>query len=179
MGDDLAVIRRILDGDVDSFRVLVERYQGPLRCFIRNLVSDTHEGEDLAQDVFLAAFRNLASYDPRRAGFGTWLLTIARNRCLNALARRRPVLLDELPDRVEVRPPDVELNEAEWFRLLDRALDALPFEQKAAFILAEIQGLSLAEIATIEGVKPGTVKSRLSRARDRLRSYFRRTAEPL
>jgi RNA polymerase sigma-70 factor, ECF subfamily len=179
MGDDLAVIRRILDGDVDAFRVLVERYQGPLRCFIHNLVSDTHEGEDLAQDVFLAAFRKLASYDPRRAAFATWLLTIARNRCLNALARRRPVLLDELPDRAEVRPPDADLTAAEWFRLLDQALAALPFEQKTVFILAEIQGLSLAEIAAIEGIKSGTVKSRLSRARDQLRSFFQRTAEPL
>ena len=177
MGDDLAVIRRILDGDMDAFRVLVERYQGPLRCFIGNLVADTHEGEDLAQDVFLAAYRNLASYDPGRAAFATWLLTIARNRCLNALAKRRPILLDELPDRVEVRPPDAELSAAEWFGLLDRALDALPFEQKTVFVLAEIQGLSLAEIAAIEGVKPGTIKSRLSRARDKLRSFFQRTAE--
>jgi RNA polymerase sigma-70 factor (ECF subfamily) len=177
MGDELAVIRRILDGDVESFRVLVERYQGPLRCFIGNLIADTHEGEDLAQEVFLAAFRNLASYDPHQAAFSTWLLTIARNRCLNVLDKRRPVLLAELPDTAEVRPPDAGLSEAEWFQQLDQALAALPFEQKTAFVLAEIQGLPLAEIAAIEAVKSGTIKSRLSRARDKLRSFFRHTAE--
>lgn len=75
------------------------------------------------------------------------------------------------------RPPDGELAEAEWFRLLDRALDALPFEQKTVFVLAEVQGLALDEVAAIEGVPLGTVKSRLSRAKTKLRSLLGHPAE--
>jgi RNA polymerase sigma-70 factor (ECF subfamily) len=177
MSDDLPVIRRVLDGDLDAFRVLVRRHEGPLHGLIRNLIPDAHEAEDVAQDVFLTAYRRLASYDPGRAAFSTWLLTIARNKCLNAFKRRRPVPLDGLPESAGGRPPERELAEAEWFRLLDRALEALPFEQKTAFVLAEIQGLSLDEVGRVEGVPVGTVKSRLSRAKAKLRSLLGRTAE--
>jgi RNA polymerase sigma-70 factor, ECF subfamily len=177
MGDDLPVIRRVLGGDVEAFRLLVEKYQGPLLCLIRNVIGDAQEGEDLAQDVFLAAYANLASFDPGRAAFSTWLFTIARNKCRNARKKRRPVAMGDLPEGAELRTPDAELAGAEWFRQLDEALAALPFEQKTAFVLAEIQGLPHEEVARIEGVRPGTVKSRVSRAREKLRARLRPTAE--
>lgn len=75
------------------------------------------------------------------------------------------------------RTPDLALAESEFFRQLDAALAALPFDQKTAFVLAEIQGLPYEEIARIEAVSVGTVKSRLSRAKVKLRSVFERTAE--
>jgi RNA polymerase sigma-70 factor (ECF subfamily) len=177
MSDDLSVIRCVLDGDLEAFRILVERYQGPLFGLIGNLLPDAHEAEDVAQDVFLAAYRRLASYDPTRAAFSTWLFTIARNRCLNVRKRRRPVPLEGLPESAGDQPADVAAAEAEWFHQFDRALDALPGEQRTAFVLAEIQGLPLDQVGQIEGVPLGTVKSRLSRAREKLRSLLGRTAE--
>lgn len=178
MDEDQDVIRRVLDGEVESFRWLVRRYERPLFGLIRNLVSDAHDGEDVAQEVFLTAYRRLRSYDPTQGTFSTWLLTIARNKCLNALKKRRPVVLDPLPERLAPRTPDAELAEVEWFRRLDQALDALPFAQKSAFVLAEIQGRSLEEIARIEGVPVGTVKSRLGRAKEKLRSLLRPVEQP-
>jgi RNA polymerase sigma-70 factor (ECF subfamily) len=176
VNEDLEVIRRILAGDTEAFRLLVVRYQRPLFGFIRNLVPGP-DGEDIAQDVFLAAFANLASFDPSRAGFSTWLFTIARNRCLAALKKRRPVLCARLPERADSRTPDVEASEEEWFRRLDDALEQLPVEQRTAFVLAELQGLAHDEIARMEGVSVGTVKSRLSRAREKLRALLPRPAE--
>lgn len=178
MDEDQDVIRRVLDGDVESFRLMVRRYERPLHRLIRNLVPDAHDGEDIAQEVFLTAYCRLASYDPVQGAFSTWLLTIARNKCLNALKKRRPVLMDHLPEAVGLRTPDAELSEAEWFRRLDEALDTLAFAQKSAFVLAEIQGLSLEEISRIEGVPVGTVKSRLGRAKEKLRSLLRPTEQP-
>jgi RNA polymerase sigma-70 factor (ECF subfamily) len=177
MNDDLAVIQRVITGDVESFRVLVQRYQHLLFATVRNLVPDAGECEDVAQEVFLAAFTHLGSYDPRRAAFSTWLLTIARNKCWNMLSKKRPQLRGRLPEGADRRTPDREAAEAECFRRLDEALAALPFEQKTAFVLAEIQGLSLEEVAKVEGVKVGTVKSRLSRAREKLRAWFRPAVE--
>lgn len=178
MDDDQDVIRGVLDGDVESFRVLVRRYEQPLHRLIRNLVVDAHDGEDIAQEVFLTAFRRLASYDSGQGRFSTWLFTIARNKCINAQKKRRPVLLHSLPDAALQRTPDTELSEAEWFRLLDDALDKLPLTQKTVFVLAEIQELSLEEIAQIEDVPVGTAKSRLSRAKEKLRAILRLEEQP-
>jgi RNA polymerase sigma-70 factor (ECF subfamily) len=143
-----------------------------LFCLVSNLGADAAESEDLAQEIFLTVYRNLTAYDPRRGAFSTWLFTIARNKCWNALQKKRPIPLAELPEQADERTPDAEAVQEELFRRLDAALAVLPFEQRTVFVLAEIQDLSLEEISRIEGVKLGTVKSRLSRARDRLRSLL-------
>lgn len=178
MDDDLNAIRRVVAGDVESFRRLVERYQRPLLAMVRDLTPPDTDREGVAQDVFLAAFRGLASFDPRRSAFPTWLFTIARNRCRNELARRRPVAAAELPDVADPRSPGRAAAEADLLPLLDAALDALPFEQRSAFVLAHLQGLSYEEVGRIEGVGVGTVKSRIARAREKLRRLLRHAAEP-
>lgn len=177
MTDDTSVIRRVLAGDVDLFRVLVERYQGLLCCFVRNLTRDRGEGEDIAQEVFLAAYVNLGRYDPSRSTFSTWLLTIARNRCVNAWKKRRLGVAEALPEAADFRTPESELAEQELQQQLDACLAGLPPEQQTVFVLAEIQGLRHEEIARIEGVKLGTIKSRLSRAKDKLRALLQPRVE--
>ncbi len=175
--DDQAVIAQVLAGDTDAFRVLVLRYQRPLFVFIGRLVGDRQECEDIAQEVFLAAYVHLRRYDPQCATFSTWLYTMARNRCVNAWKRRRPAARDVLREPADMRTPDLRLAEEELFQRLDAELDALPLEQKTVFVLSELQELSHEEVARIEGVKLGTVKSRLSRARAKLRAVFARIVE--
>jgi RNA polymerase sigma-70 factor (ECF subfamily) len=176
MTDDQA-IARVLDGDTESFRTLVERYERPLFGLIRNLIDDHHECEDIAQSTLLAAYAKLASYDSNRAAFVTWLLTIARNKCLNALKKKRPVAFDVLP---EVRRADADRQRrahSDVFLCLDTALARLPLQQKTAFVLAEIEGFSYAEVARIEQVRLGTVKSRINRARTSPRRALDRMSE--
>jgi RNA polymerase sigma-70 factor (ECF subfamily) len=79
---------------------------------------------------------------------------------------------------IDPRLPEQAASEAELFRQLDAALDALPFQQRSAFVLAEMQGLSYEEVGRIEGVGVGTVKSRIARAREKLRCLLRHAAEP-
>ena len=177
MNDDLDAIQQVLGDDIESFRRLVDRYQRPLLTMVRNLTPRDIDHEGVAQEVFLAAFRCLPSFDPKRSAFSTWLFTIARNRCRNELARRRPRPAAELPDVVDPRSPEQAASDAELFRQLDTALDALPFEQRSAFVLAQLQGLSYEEVGRIEGVGVGTVKSRIARAREKLRSLLRLVAE--
>jgi RNA polymerase sigma-70 factor (ECF subfamily) len=178
MNVDFAVIRRILAGNPDAFRVLVRRYEGHVWRLARAFTRDPNDCEDLAQDAFLTAYLRLADYDPGQGPFLTWLLTIARNKCLNALKKRKPRLLAELPEGADQRTPDLAFAEKEWFRQLDVALDSMPLEQKVVFLLAEIEELPHEEICRIEGVPVGTVKSRLSRAKEKLRSFFRAVEQP-
>lgn len=172
--DDATVVRQVIAGSVGEFRTLVERHQGPVYRFVLGLLGHRQEAEDVTQDAFLAAFRSLAKFDPGRARFSTWLFTIARNLAINRYRKELPHRkLAELT-AVEVRnPPDGRTESTESLAQIDRALDTLPLEQKTVFVLAEIEQLAHAEIAHIEGIAVGTVKSRLSRAKGRLRVALR------
>ncbi len=176
MTEETEVIRRVVCGEVDAFQLLVRRYERPVFRLIGNLVANRHACEDVAQDVFLTAFRNLPTFDPRRSRFSTWLLTIARNKCLNALKKKAPSTCAELPHPLRRRTAHDDLVGKELFEQLDEALDALPPALRTVFVLAELMDLSNEEIAQVEGVKVGTVRSRLSRAKAKLRSLLRQYA---
>lgn len=170
MASEDQIVAQVLAGKASEFRKLVERYQQPIFRFTRNLIGDEHDAEDITQEVFLAAFNNLASYNPKRASLLTWLFTIARNRSVNYLKRRRPVIDGEAIAQTQPAASSQDDARNEFWSQLDRALDALPIEQKAAFVLAEIEGLPYADIAHIEQTTLGTVKSRIHRAKQRLRA---------
>ena len=170
MSDELRTIRAVQAGETEAFRVLVDRYRHAVIRFTRNLVRD-QDAEDVAQDVFLAAFRRIASFDPQQGRFATWLLAIARNRCVSLLRDRRESV--DKVQHLDARPNVREADALDFGRRLDRALDALPLEQKTAFVLAEIEGIAHAEIAEIEGVAVGTIKSRVSRAKEKLRDSLK------
>lgn len=174
MDGDRTLIERVLAGDVEAFRELVERHQRRVFGFVRNLVRHAPDAEDLVQEVFVAAFRKLDSFNAERSQFSTWLLTIARNRCLNHLQRSSVATISSTEFDIAARTalPADEVLSREMHVRLDAALELLPLEQRTAFVLAEIQELSYAEIALIEEVELGTIKSRVSRAKQRLREVL-------
>ena len=171
MASEEHIVARILAGETGGFRQLVDQYRLPVFRFTRNLIGDEHDAEDVAQEVFLAAFNNLASYDAKRAALQTWLFTIARNRCVNYLKRKRPIV-DGVIAKTERAASSNKPARNEFWKQLDEALEALPIEQKTAFILAEIEDLPYADIAHIEQTSLGTVKSRIHRAKQRLRAVM-------
>jgi RNA polymerase sigma-70 factor (ECF subfamily) len=168
MTDEMQWIQRVLDGDTAVFRSLVERYQRPVMSMIRHLTGLTTDCEDIAQEVFLSAFRNLKSFDPERSRFSTWLFMIARNKSINALRRNRHISLKDSSMSNPCDEPDELLERREVFRQLDQALTQLPETYRRAFILAEFENLPYDRIAQIECVGLGTVKSRIHRAKEKL-----------
>lgn len=172
MSDEQAIITRILDGETEAFRLLVQRYQGPVVSMVANLTGRWDGSEDVAQEVFLAAFRALRSFDPARSTLATWLFTIARNKALNALARRRTLSADAAPEPSQATKPGRAMAEQEFFAALNRGLASLPVNQRTAFTLVEIEELSYEVVAQVEGVPVGTVKSRVSRAKESLRQIL-------
>ena len=170
MIEDTGIIRAVLEGDTESFRLLVQRYQKPVIRMIANLINDRHICEDVAQEVFLAAYKKLPSFDPARGGFSTWLFTIARNKSINAIKKRKILSMSNPPENPDFSGPADSLIRDELFIELDRALNSLNPGHKRALVMAEFENLPYEQIAQIEGVKIGTIKSRINRAKHRLRS---------
>ena len=169
MTDEISIIKAVLEGDVESFRELVQRYEKPVIGMIKNLINDRHICEDIAQDVFFAAYKKLSSFDPARSSFSTWLFTIARNKSLNVVKKKRASSMSSLPEKSDTSGPTDVLIQQEFYGQLDTALQNLPAKQKTAFVLAEFEKLPYEQIAQIEGVRMGTVKSRINRAKKKLR----------
>ncbi|MDH4240682.1 MAG: sigma-70 family RNA polymerase sigma factor [Phycisphaerae bacterium] len=176
MTHETEIIRRVLEGDIESFRLLLARYEKPVVRMIRNITYDKESCEDLAQDVFLTAYEKLASFDRARSSFSTWLFTIARNKSLNALKKKKPLSISEPPEKSNPHNPSDDMAEREFYDRLDKTLQTLPSRQRRAFILAEFEKLSYAEIAQIEGTRLGTIKSRINRAKMKLRTALKEFA---
>ena len=155
--------------DPDAFWSLVQPYDRMLRALAYRLVGDRDLMDDVLQEAYLKAFRALPSLRGKGA-LGTWLYRIVYNASMDQLRRRQrapQVALEDLPDRPAPAPDPGEV--AAGRRDLAVALDALPPQMRAAVLLVDAEGLSYEEAGVIIGVPPGTVASRLSRARVALR----------
>jgi RNA polymerase sigma-70 factor (ECF subfamily) len=135
---------------------------------IRRHLWDSHRCEEISQEVFVAAFQKLSTFDPARSEFSTWLFTIARNKSINALKKKIPLPTEEPPEAPVSRNPSHDLLDKEIFMELDETLKALPGKLQRAFVLAEIEQMPYEEIARIEAARLGTIKSRINRARARI-----------
>jgi len=172
MTEETGIIRAVLEGNTESFRLLVQRYQKPVIRMIANLINDRHICEDVAQEVFLAAYKKLPSFDPARSSFSTWLFTIAKNKSINAMKKRKIPAVSNPPENPDFSEPADSLIRDELFIELDKALKSLSPGHRRALILAEFENLPYEQIAQIEGVRIGTIKSRINRAKHRLRSVL-------
>ncbi len=174
---ELNIIRRVRDGDTNAFEFLVKRYERRLFIMVGNMIKERRQMEDLVQDVFLSAYKHLDTFRPEKGAFSTWLFRIARNKCLNETRRKRDVLVDALPDTPARETPDTLLMRKETRRLLENTLYELNFRDRVIFVLAELNELSYAEIAEIEKINVGTVKSRLARTKKKLLRLLQKDAE--
>ncbi len=163
------------DGDAGAFRAFVVRYQRPVFACLSRMLGRGPHIDDLAQEVFLRAFRAFPTFDlDAPAKPSTWLLTIATRLALDARKRRilplRP--LDEAAHVAQTGTPETERVRVELGRLLDRAADQLPDDQRAALVLCEYHGFTTSEIAAAMGIPEATAKTRLFRARERMRTLL-------
>jgi RNA polymerase sigma-70 factor, ECF subfamily len=182
---EAALIQRCAARDEDACAELVSEHQRMVYQLSLNLLGDHNEALDLSQEVFLRVFRTIHAFRGQSA-LRTWIYRIVVNQARNRQRwwRRRhksqQVSLDEhlrdhgdFPERNDSDSPDRLLGNKELADRIRRALDVLPFDQKTALVLREIDGLSYDEIGFSLGVAVGTVKSRLARAREALRAQLR------
>ena len=167
---DATVVRQVLAGDVDAYRVLVERYRREFGRYAVALVGDADTAADVVQESFIRAYDSLASCrDPER--FGAWFFRILTNQCHDAV-RRRPreaVLAVDPPARERA---DDALERGELGAALEAALGRLTLEQREAFVMKHVDGRSYDEMAQLLGVGVDALKMRVHRARDAMRSML-------
>jgi RNA polymerase sigma-70 factor (ECF subfamily) len=186
-GGEALLIQRCAAHDEDACADLVNEHQRMVYQLSFNLLGDHNEALDLSQEVFLRVFRTIHNFRGQSA-LRTWIFRIVVNQARNRQRwwRRRhqgqQISLDEhirdhgdLPEQSDGSSPDRLLGQKEVAERIRVALDQLPFDQKSALVLREIDGLSYEEIGFSLGIAVGTVKSRLARARDSLRAQLRQT----
>jgi RNA polymerase sigma-70 factor, ECF subfamily len=171
-----AILSRIAAGEERAFAELVNLYQGPMFGFLGRMGLNRAHAEDIAQEAFLRAWTHLPSFDAERAQFGTWLFTIARNLAYGALqnpARLFETQVDESPELACEQPcPAQTLERAQQRAQLQSALRQLPLADRSALALVYVHELALADVARIEGDSLAAIKTRLHRARHKLRELL-------
>jgi RNA polymerase sigma-70 factor, ECF subfamily len=184
-GREAALIQRCAAGDEDACAELVAEHQRMVYQLSLNLLSDHNEALDLSQEVFLRVFRTIHTFRGH-SSLRTWIYRIVVNQARNRQRwwrrrhRSQQVSLDQhiqdhgdLPESEQGASPDRLLGQKQLAERIRAALERLPFDQKTALVLRELDGLSYEEIGYSLGIAVGTVKSRLARARESLRGQLR------
>jgi RNA polymerase sigma-70 factor (ECF subfamily) len=173
---DKELMELIQAGDEKAFGILVERFQDRLLNFVGRIVTDRETAEELIQETFLRIFSQRQSYTPQYA-VSTWIYTIALNLARSELRKRklrRYLSLDFIKEEADVELADkIDLRAESLAPVIEQAINRLPEDYRAAFILCDIQRLPYQQIAEIMRVPVGTVKSRINRARSMLRDKLK------
>jgi RNA polymerase sigma-70 factor (ECF subfamily) len=173
---DAGVLARCRAQDPMAFRAFVVRYERMVFALLSRMLGAGGRGaevEDLAQETFVRAYRAFPDFDPSGpAKVSTWLLTIATRLALDAKKRKhveQAPIDDDVPAPAG-STPELSLQRRELGRAIAEAAESLPDDQRAALVLAEMHGLSIVEIAEALGVPENTAKTRLFRAREKMRA---------
>jgi len=183
-GSELLLVNAARAGDVQAFGELVKRYDRQVFRVVRHLTENPQDAEDIVQEAFVKAFRNIKSFEGRSA-FCTWLIRIAVNEALGRIRHRQKFPLSPLEftasDEETVfelqiaspgATPEELCSEGELRKALARAVHLLRPRLRAVFVLRDVQGMSAQQTAEILSITVGTVKARLFRARQRLRQLL-------
>jgi RNA polymerase sigma-70 factor (ECF subfamily) len=187
--DEKALIAAAQQGDTTAFNRLVLQYQDLAYTVAYRIMNHPDAAADAAQEAFISAYKGLSRF--RGGSFRAWLMRIVTNACYDELRRRkrRPqspleALYGEVPmpsssSNSSPESPEEHVQRQELGQLLQGGIALLPDDQRLALVLSDVQGFSYQEISEIMGVPRGTVKSRLHRARARLRDYLQEREELL
>lgn len=181
--EEKELIIRAKNGDQDAFGQLVLAHQNKVYTLCVHMVTDREEAADLAQEAFLKAWRNLASFH-EKSSFATWMHRLTTNVCLDFLrkqSRRQNISVTVSLDDEETgwtepadhrQDPQEHLEREEQKQTLARALNELPEPQRRILLMREVAGMSYQEIAEALDADLGTIKSRIARSRERLRKIL-------
>jgi len=169
------IIIRVLKGDRQAYALLVEDYKNPIYNLAYRMTGNLHDADDLTQEIFIRAYRNLRQYDQSRKFF-TWLYTIGINLIRNHLKKNRPIIseISEVHFLTESQVKQNENGEEDLLSdnrmiRLEKALQRLPVALRELIVLKYYQGLTFEEVAAITGISLSAIKMRIYRGLDQLK----------
>ena len=183
------LIRKAKQGDMLAFEELILKHEKIVYNLALRMMNHSEDAQDISQEVFLKAYRSLQNFDERSA-FSTWLYRITHNTCIDEMRKRKGKQSYSLEEELESADgsmqrqvadagdtPEESLMRKEQKSEILQALDTLSEEHKAAIILRDVKGMAYEEIAEILELSLGTVKSRISRARNQLKTEILKMRE--
>jgi RNA polymerase sigma-70 factor (ECF subfamily) len=184
--DEAILIADAQKGKVDAFNELVLAYQSQVYNLAYRIMGDPASAADATQDAFISAYQSLSRF--RGGSFKSYLLRIVSNRCYDELRRRKRRPATSFEDAEidnDANPmlidggegPEEQAERQEVAHVLQAGIETLPPDQRVTLVLSDVQGMNYQEIAEVMEVSLGTVKSRLARARGKLRDYLRDNGE--
>lgn len=180
-----ALLDRCCTGDAAAFEALISSYQKKVYNVAYRMLGNTDDASEIAQEVFIKIFRSIRQFKGE-AAFSTWVYKIAVNMCLDELRRRKKSKVVYIDEAVRLEDGDVEkqipgelpgpeemAEKNELRKIVEKAIGLLDEKHRCVIVLRDIQGMSYEEIARILGCPPGTVKSRINRARAALKDILK------
>ena len=182
--DDDRLVDAALGGDMRAFELLMEKHESKMYAVALRMCANREDAQDCLQDAMLRIYKALPSFKGQ-SSFSTWAYRITMNTCLDELRRKKVRQAASLDQMLEVgwSPVDEEnsterhVDNQELKRNLSKAIQTLPEEMRAAVVLRDVQGFSSDEIASMLSTNVGTVKSRISRGREKLREILSKDRE--
>ncbi len=182
--DDDRLVDLAIDGDQRAFEILMEKHESKMYAVALRMCKNREDAQDCLQDAMLRIYKALPTFKGQ-SSFSTWAYRITMNTCLDDLRRKKVRQASSLDQMLEVGWAPVDenntaerhLENSELKRNLSRAIQTLPEEMRAAVVLRDVQGFSYEEIANMLSTNVGTVKSRISRGREKLREILSRNQE--
>jgi len=179
MIDDRALVRRILEGDMNAFSLLINQNQKLVEHMIGRLVKGQEEKEELCQDVFLKVHEKLGEFS-FQSRLSTWIATIAYRHAINHI-RKRKMFYSDIPDEenftstfVENETPESLTSEKDMDAFIFKLIDELPAQYKMVLLLYHVEDMAYSEISEIMTMPDGTVKNYLFRARNMLKEKVKK-----
>jgi RNA polymerase sigma-70 factor (ECF subfamily) len=178
------LLKKAREGDIESFEALVRKYQGFIYNIALRMFANKEDASDIAQEALIKAYKNLKRFNERSL-FSTWLYRITMNTCIDEQRKRQKQKIIKFQDKdnddtrsyIEnikdkgLTPEEAALKK-ERMDALKKAIQSLPDKHKSIIILRDIKGMDYESIGEVLGISNGTVKSRISRARQRLKELL-------
>jgi RNA polymerase sigma-70 factor, ECF subfamily len=178
--EDDRLLVHVASGDQAALAKIIDRHGRGLRLFAARLLGSAGDAEDIVQDVFVAAWKHAARFDPHKGRASTWLYRIAANRCIDQRRRksfRAFIGLEAMPDEpaVDVPAADAQLGARQELAIVRGGLSTLPERQRMALLLRAVADMDVPDIAAVMGVSVGSAEQLLVRGRRALRQHMAST----